>query len=117
MRHIASGLQFALLAYCFMPNQLHLLVEGLREHSDLRQFVTEFKRRSGFQFRKTDRWLLWQAGYYERVLRSDEAARDVATYIIQNPVRAGLVEDPRRYPFLGSDVYALEDLLRARTTR
>ncbi len=112
MRHVARGLQFALLAYCFMPNHLHLLVEGLREHADLRQFVTEFKRRSGFQLRKTDRWLLWQAGYCERVLRSNEAARDVAIHILQSPVRAGLAEDPRRYPFLGSDVYALEDLLR-----
>ena len=32
-------------------------------------------------------------------------------YIIENPVRAGLVADAREYPFWGSQVYTREQLL------
>src|SRR4030095_2919701 len=31
--------RFAILAYCFMPDHLHLLVEGLDQHADLRHFA------------------------------------------------------------------------------
>ena len=50
---------------------------------------------------------------YERVLRDDEATLAVARYIIENPVRAGLVSDPRDYPFLGSQVFSLDEILSA----
>ena len=35
----------------------------------------------------------------------------VARYIFNNPVRAGLVESPLDYPFLGSDVWPLDQIL------
>ncbi|HYN10753.1 MAG TPA: hypothetical protein VES67_25440 [Vicinamibacterales bacterium] len=40
-----------------------------------------------------------QDGYFERVLRHDEATPQVIAYILENPVRAGLVQDPAEYPF------------------
>ncbi len=54
---------------------------------------------------------LWQEGYYERVLRDDDASRDIARYIIANPVRGGLVTSPIEYPYSGSDVWTLQELL------
>ena len=100
-----------------MPNHLHALAEGLREDADLRRFVGIFKQRSGFDYGRATRQLLWQPGYYGHVLRDGEAVMNVAAYIIHNPVRAGLVDDPRRFPFLGSDVYALEDLVNSLPVR
>jgi hypothetical protein len=47
----------------------------------------------------------------DRVLRSDEATFDVVRYIFENPVRAGLVRSPADYPFLGSDVWSVEEIL------
>jgi hypothetical protein len=47
------------------------------------------------------------------VLRGEEAATSVARYILENPVRAGLVEDIRAYPFSGSNVYTVDQLLEA----
>jgi putative transposase len=44
----AADHQFAILAYCFMPNHLHLLVEGLADTSDFRRFVANAKQYSGF---------------------------------------------------------------------
>jgi hypothetical protein len=50
---------------------------------------------------------------FERVLRNDEAMLIVAKYIIENPVRAGLVTCCRAYPFPGSCVYTLDQILDA----
>jgi hypothetical protein len=45
------------------------------------------------------------------VLRDDEATLSVARYILANPVRAGLARSVEEYPFVGSLVYELKDLL------
>lgn len=41
---------------------------------------------------------IWQAGYHDRALRDDARVQDAVDYCLQNPVRAGLVEDFRDYP-------------------
>ncbi len=71
------------------------------------------KQRSGGLYARTQRARLWQQGYYERVLREDDDARGLARYIVNNPVRAGLVESPADYPLVGSDVWSLKDLLES----
>ena len=80
---------FAVLAYCFMPDHLHLLVEGLSDASDMQQFVKDWKQRSAYQFARAGHGRLWQVGFFDHVLRSDESAYKHALYIIGNPVRAG----------------------------
>jgi len=92
---------FDLLAYCFMPDHVHLLVEAVTPSADLRAAVSLMKQRSGYEFQKAFRRSLWQGGYYERVLRNDQATRAVVRYIFENPVRAGLVERYQDYPCLG----------------
>jgi putative transposase len=109
----ASETQLALLAYCFMPDHLHLLVEGLADQSDCRAFIKKAKQYSGFDFAKQRGEKLWQRYGFERVLRDDEATLIVARYILNNPLRAGLVVDVREYPFVGSDRYSLQELLEA----
>jgi hypothetical protein len=54
---------------------------------------------------------LWQPFGYEHVLRDDEKATTTARYILENPVRAGLSKTVMEYPFVGSQVYELKDLL------
>ena len=105
--------RFALFAYCFMPDHVHLLVGGTCETSNAKRFVNRTKQYSGFYFKQQHQHRLWQRYPFERVLRSNEATLIVARYIIENPVRAGLVRDPREYPFLGSCVYSLEEILNA----
>ena len=102
---------FSVLAYCAMPDHLHLLVEAERDTSDLRVFVWDFKRRAGFAFKRTTGTPLWQEGFYDRVLRNDESSRIVARYLLENPVRAGLARHPLEWPFLGSERYDLRTLL------
>jgi hypothetical protein len=56
---------------------------------------------------------LWQRYGFERMLRDDEATLVVARYILNNPVRAGLVADPREYAHIGSQRYSVEGILEA----
>jgi len=94
-----------------MPDHAHLLVEGTREDADLKAFLKGAKQYSGFYFKQKTRNSLWQRYGYERALREDEDTRSVIKYIIENPVRAGLVKVPLDYPFWGSELYSREALL------
>lgn len=58
-----------------------------------------FRRRATLAAWPTGPTGLWQDGYYERVLRRDEDSPAVIDYILNNPVRAGLVDDPLAFPF------------------
>jgi len=107
----AAEEQFAILAYCFMPDHLHLLVEALADRSDYRRFVARAKQCSGFHYARMFGGRLWQRYSFEHVLRDDEPMTIAARYILENPVRAGLVRSVEQYPFVGSKVYALRELL------
>src|SRR5262249_39232961 len=109
----ADDERFAILTDCFMPDHVHLLVEGESEISDCRRFITRAKQFSGFHFSRHFHKTLWQRYGYEHVLRDDEDTRGVAKYILENPVRAGLVRSPQDYEFSGSARYAIQEILDA----
>ena len=113
-RQAADREEFEILAYCVMPDHSHLLVEGATDWSDFRRFVKSAKQQSGAAYALRHGAPLWQEGYYERVLRRDEDVRDIARYILWNPVRAGLVRTPAEYPHIGSDVWPIEELIESR---
>jgi len=99
---------FSVWAYCFMPDHAHLLVEGKHSDADMKHLVALFKQKSGYWFQSTYGVKLWAPNYHEHVLRNDEATMSVARYIIQNPVRKGIVDDCSSYPYAGS--FEVEDI-------
>src|SRR5439155_15096207 len=101
---------FAIIAYCFMPDHVHLLIEAQTDTSDCKRFIKRAKQYSGFYYSRTYRQRLWQRYGYERVLRREESTLSVARYILENPVRAGLVRNVQDYPFLGSLVYPIDQV-------
>jgi putative transposase len=110
IRRTARTFSFAILAYCVMPDHVHLLLQGRTAASDLRRFTKQFKQSTGQRYAHHTGGRLWQEGYYDRVLRPEEPEALVARYIIENPVRAGLVERPTEYPYLGSEVWNLDEI-------
>ena len=102
---------FAIPAYCFMPDHLHVLAEGLSDDADLLKFVKTSKQYSGFYFKQRKGEKLWQRYGFERVLRNDESTIDTARYIVNNPIRAQLVERLEDYAFWGSLTHSREELL------
>jgi REP element-mobilizing transposase RayT len=113
IRRTAREQCFDILAYCLMPDHAYLLVEGKSAGADFRHFMKCAKQRTGQIYARQYKRRLWQAGYYERILRRDTDVREVARYIVWNPVRAGLVLTPDAYPHVGSDVLRIDDLVRA----
>jgi REP element-mobilizing transposase RayT len=94
-----------------MPDHLHLIVQGTRADADLPSFVSSFKQQSGFDHARTNDTRLWQAGYHDRVLRRDESVLTTIAYVLNNPVRARIVQRPEDYPWSGSDQYTIDELL------
>jgi putative transposase len=110
----AAGEQrVALLAYCYMPDHVHLLTEGQADNSDCLRFIARAKQFSGFHYQAAFGHRLWQRYGYERTLRGDEDTLRVARYVVENPVRAGLVERVTDYPYVGSSVYSLAQIVEA----
>lgn len=110
---IADEFSMAVIAWCFMPDHVHLLIEGKRDDADLCSFVHAAKQRTGYEFAQRTRKQLWQPSYYDRVLRDEDATISVVRYIIENPVRGGLVQSPKEYPFVGSTRFTIDQILEA----
>ena len=91
--------------YLFMPDHCHLLIEGKSEESDLWQCVVNFKRKSGYWLARNHLQEEWQKDSYDHILRKEEDLIKQVRYILGNPVRKGLVEDWKAYPYKGSTLY------------
>ncbi len=102
-----------ILAYCVMPDHVHFLMEGESDACDVARFAKLAKQRSGFRFRRAHGAALWQEGYNDRVLRDEESTEAIVAYIINNPIRKGLVENVMDYPFWGSGRYSRMELLES----
>ena len=103
--------KFSVIAYCFMPDHLHVLSEGTDDDSDCKRFIKAFKQYSGYYYSQKHHKTLWQRYGFEHVLRDDEVTREVAKYILANPIRAGLAATVEQYPYVGSLIYQLKDLI------
>jgi len=99
------------LAYCFMPDHVHLLIAGEDGEADFERFMKLAKQRAGWRHSQDTGHRLWQPGYHERVLRADEATPDVIRYMVANPVQAGLVTKPEDYPYWGSATHSRGEIL------
>ena len=95
--------------YLFMPDHAHLLIEGKLEESDLWQSIVNFKRKSGYWLTRNHPSEEWQKDFYDHILRKDEDLMKQVRYILGNPVRRGLVEDWKTYPYKGSTLYDFDE--------
>ena len=102
---------FAVLAYCMMPDHLHVIAEGMNDRSDGLEFVRLFKQASGFVWVRQRAATLWQESFYDHVLRSDAQTHHAVRYVLENPVRAKLVTRPDEYLYSGSFVYERNALI------
>lgn len=88
------------LAWVLMPDHLHWLFQ-LNGPIGLSTVVKVFKGRSARHLRlhMPCDLPIWQKGFHDHALRSEEDIVQVARYIVANPLRAGLVERIGDYPF------------------
>lgn len=110
LRTAAAG-EVAILAYCFMPDHLHLLAEGLTETADLARFVKLAKQRTAYAFRRTHDAILWQGSWHDHIIRPSEDLKAALRYLLENPLRAGLARTVADYPHIGSGTMTRDALL------
>ena len=46
----AIAFHFKVWAYCFMPDHVHFLAEGMEQDADLKKFVSSFKQSAGYHY-------------------------------------------------------------------
>jgi putative transposase len=102
LREQCRACTFDLYAYCFMPDHLHLELAGLSEDSDAIKLIHDFKGIATAQARGLGVRRLWERGFYDHILRENDNHDAVAWYIFNNPVRKGLAQDARDWPYSGS---------------
>jgi REP element-mobilizing transposase RayT len=94
-----------------MPDHLHVVCEAENDGCDFQEWVRLFKQRTAFEWKKRTGERLWQSSYHDHVLREAESTRQVVRYLLENPVRAGLVGWPGDYPHSGSLRCSREELI------
>jgi putative transposase len=90
---------YSLHAYVVMPDHLHLL---LTPSETLEKAIQLIKGGFSFRAKRELEWngAIWQQGFTEHSVRTEEDWFNHLDYIRQNPVRAQLVVDPVLYPYL-----------------
>ena len=86
-------------AFCFMPDHLHLILSGKKRESSCLDAVRLFKQRSGYWFSQKGFSWRWQKDFYDHILREDEDLIKQIRYIMENPLRKGIVRNWKHYPF------------------
>jgi len=86
------------LAYVVMPDHLHWLLQ-LPKHANLSRSVNNVKSLSARDINKTmgTSGPVWQRGFFDRGIRSEEDVVGVARYIVANPIRAGIIGELGQY--------------------
>ena len=91
--------QAATLCYVVMPDHVHWLMQ-LSDDQDLSKNVQRVKSLTtrGLRVQVAAAGRIWQPGFHDRALRREEDLRNVARYVVANPLRAGLVRSLGEYP-------------------
>jgi putative transposase len=83
-----------------MPDHLHVLLSPARSERPLAYWLDVFKSYTTNQYMRMGyRSPLWQPSAHDHVCRAAETAENALTYIVNNPVRAGLVQGWQEWPW------------------
>jgi hypothetical protein len=84
-----------------MPDHIHLLTMNTTG-GNVSNLIRSFKGRTSTRLRALGFTSVWQRGFHDHVLRRHEDISASLRYLLENPVRAHLVEDWQSYPWCGS---------------
>jgi REP element-mobilizing transposase RayT len=87
------------LAYCLMPNHVHLLIETREPNLGRGMHLLHGLYAQSFNTRWTRVGHLFQGRFGSRLVHDEVQMATVAAYIAVNPVAAGLCAQPREWPW------------------
>ena len=115
--HYRDGKVYELLAYCIMPNHVHLICRIGNPADDdsgrignpsyderpvaLHKIMQSLKRHTARQanLKLGRQGAFWQEESYDRVVRDAGELQRIIDYVVNNPVKAGLAHDWQEWPW------------------
>ena len=114
-----DGRAYRLHAFCIMSNHVHVLFTPLLDESSLRETTQDgrlafessdptlaaiMKSIKGYSARKANEVLgrkgrLWEPESYDRQVRNEDEFWRIVKYIVNNPVKAGIVTNWQEFPY------------------
>lgn len=100
LRSCVLANEFKLHDFVIMPDHLHLLMT-VRNGVSIEKAMQLIKGRFSYRVKKEENQLgeVWQKGFSEVRVYRKEAFEQFRAYIANNPVKAGLAEQPHAYPY------------------
>jgi len=113
--HYHENKLYSLLAYCIMPNHVHMLIEPLVKNSEkdrdegghingrdsvstynVTKILSSLKKHTALCANRAlnRNGAFWQHESYDHVIRDSDELERTIWYILYNPVRAGFVKEP-----------------------
>ena len=89
--------------YVIMPDHVHLFVRG-PDDFQLGSWVGRLKQALAKHIALAAAAPIWQRGFFDHVLRSDESYSQKWNYVRENSVRAGLVKNANDWRYSGEIV-------------
>ncbi len=99
LRRTAEDKHVELHAFCLMPDHLHVVLSIPRGGVGVAECIRLFRQRIHYATRAEHPEPLWQRSFYDHVIRSGEGLGRTCEYVVNNPVRKGLVDRWERYPY------------------
>ncbi|MGB1249502.1 MAG: REP-associated tyrosine transposase [Candidatus Promineifilaceae bacterium] len=100
-----DNIVYELHAYCVMANHVHIVFRPLKQDTGadigLSQIMQSLK---GYSAKQANTILgrkgtFWQSESYDHVIRNEQEWHRVMSYVLHNPVKAGLVDDWAEWPW------------------
>ena len=104
-----DGARYHALAWCVMPNHVHVLIEQTVGFS-LPEIVRSWKTYTAARINALNgaRGPFWARDYFDRFMRDEAHFEQTIAYIETNPVKAGLCSTPEAWPFSSARRRGLE---------
>jgi len=91
----------ATIAYCVMPDHIHVLACVTQEGANVREFFEHAESLSGHRLARTGIPVpVWQRSYFDRHLRRRDSIEEVVAYILDNPVVGELCASRDAWPWM-----------------
>jgi len=91
------------LTWVLMPDHFHGLLQ-ISNKSNLSEIIRTLKSKSAIKLNRIlkRKGCVWQRAFFDRALRKEDDVKNIARYIVANPLRAKLIDNIRRYPYWDS---------------
>ncbi|TDN36618.1 transposase [Hymenobacter sp. UV11] len=101
--HRLEELDVIVLAYCLMSNHVHLVVQlPTAPGFSAARMMQRLKGRTALEANKLlcrQGLTFWRHESYDHVVRNEKELERVIAYVLNNPVKAGLVDDWTKWPY------------------